>query len=295
MDKGNAGKPSVSAVILTWNRREDLAQTLDILSTDPYENLEIIVIDNNSTDDTDKMVTGRFPAVSYLKLEDNVGIAGYNIGFKKAAGEYIVAFDSDSYPHRDAIGKMVKLFDENRDAGVVAFDVHSPTQTALNADIKDNSVNEIVGYHGAGVGFRREVFRDAGYWFEPFFLYFNEMDHAMRVSRAGYKIIRTPSIRAFHKSSISSRPSANGPYYYVRNALWLAWRNYPLFPMFWTTLHIIYMAVSEAFNQHTFIYIKALYDAFVRIDEIIASRDPLKTELFRKTRVPLSLAFSRWG
>ena len=291
----NVMKNTVSAVILTWNRKDDLAETLEALSKDRYEKIEIIVVDNNSTDGTDKMVPERFPAVIYLKQDENIGIAGYNIGFKKASGEYIVAFDSDSYPHRDAISKMVKLFQNNKDAGVIAFDVHAPTKTALAAQIDDDTVTEIVGYHGAGVGFRHEVFRDAGYWFEPFFLYFNEMDHAMRISKAGYKIIRTPSIRAFHKSSFNARPSSNGPYYYVRNALWLAWRNYPLLPMYWTTFNIIYLAISESLSQHTFIYIKALYDAFIRTDEILSTREPLEMDLYRKVRVPVHLAFSRWG
>lgn len=291
----NSPESIVSVVILAWNRRDDLAETLEKLSRDRYANLEIIVVDNASTDGTAEMVADRFPHVRLIREETNRGIAGYNTGFKAAGGEYIVALDSDSYPQRDAISKSVEVFRRRDDVGIVAFDVHTPTETSLGSDNPEDRFEEVTGYHGAGVAFRRDVFDKAGYWYEPFFLYFNEMDHALRAVNAGYKIVRSPGIRAFHKSSSVSRSSANGPYYYVRNALWLVWRNYPLLPMLVSTLKIIYLAVAESVYQGTWIYIKAVIDGFRRGGEVLDERDPLADAAFTGARVPLNLSFSRWG
>ena len=291
----NSSDNTVSVVILTWNRRDDLTETLEKLSHDAYPNLEIIVVDNASTDGTAEFVADRFPHVKLIQEESNRGIAGYNSGFRSAKGEFIVAIDSDSYPHKDAISKSVEIFHQYEDVGIVAFDVHTPTELSLASENPAPSMEEVTGYHGAGVAFRREVFEKVGYWYEPFFLYFNEMDHALRSVKAGFKIVRTPDIRAFHKSSVVSRPSENGPYYYVRNALWVVWRNYPLFPMIFATLKIIYMAVAESVYQGTSIYMKAVIDGFRNGGEVFDERRPLSTETFNNSRIPLNLAFSRWG
>lgn len=295
-EKEDTGKlcPLVSIVILTWNRKSDLRETLEKLRDNLYSNLEIIVVDNNSTDGTGKMISLDFQEVNYLLQKENLGIAGYNVGFKAAKGEYVVALDSDSYPAKDAITKMVGLFDENRDAGAVAFDVHTPTKQSESVQIDCKEVCNVVGYHGAGVGFRKEVFLQIGYWYEPFFLYFNEMDHALRLLKGGYRILRTPGVRAFHKSSPVARPSERTAYYYTRNALWVIWRHYPFREMLASTFYFIYLAVSESLFQRTWIYLSAVRDAFKKTGDVLSERQPVDRSLFKDVRIPLPLVFSRW-
>ncbi len=255
----------------------------------------MIVVDNNSKDGTEKMVKHDFPFVKYIKLGHNSGIAGYNVGFRKAKGDYIVALDSDSYPHPEAITKMAELLKKNSDAGIVAFDVHTPTKKNLETVIDSDEVKDIIGYHGAGAGIRKEVFQNIGYWFEPFFLYFNEMDHALRATRKGFRIITSPAVRAFHKSSVVARPSRNAPYFYLRNGFWLVWRNFPLPQMVLATFGLVRMAVYETFHQRTTVYMEAMKDAFKNIFTIFRTRKPLDATAFKKVRIPLSLIFSRFG
>jgi len=290
-----AGKSLVSAVILTWNRKDDLRVTLEKLRDNDYSPLEVIVVDNNSIDGTGEMVRASFPETVYLPQTANLGIAGYNIGFKAARGEYIVVLDSDSYPEKDAIVRMAALFEKHADVGVVAFDVHSTPRDAPPADGTADEACDAVGYHGAGAGFRREVFEKAGYWYEPFFLYFNEMDHALRVVNAGYRILHAPAVRAVHKSSPVARPSAHGSYYYSRNALWVIWRHYPFMPMLAATVYFVWLAVSESFHQRTPVFLKAVRDAFLRACPAVRGRRPVRPEVFRRVRIPLRLVFTRWA
>lgn len=286
----------VSVVILTWNRKEDVRATLEKLRRVDYSPLEIIVVDNDSTDGTDSMILREFPKVKYLQQPKNLGIAGYNVGFKAARGSYVVALDSDSYPAKNAITKMAKIFAENPRAGAVAFEVHSADADGGKAELSAGITGEVFGYHGAGVGFRKEVFRIAGYWYEPFFLYFNEMDHALGILSAGYKIIHSTDIVAFHKSSPAARASSDtAAYYYARNALWLIWRRYPLRRMFCATIHFIYLAVSESVHQRTTVYLRALRDGFKMSAQVLAGREPLGEALFKKVRLPLQLVFTRWA
>lgn len=286
----------VSVVILTWNRKEDIRNTLEKLRSVDYSPLEVIVVDNGSTDGTDGMILREFPEVKYFQQPDNFGIAGYNVGFGAAVGRYVVALDSDSWPAKDAITKMAKIFAENPRVGAVAFDVHSTDmEDEISAHPPSEVESEVFGYHGAGVGFRKEVFATVGYWYEPFFLYFNEMDHALGLLCAGYKIIHSTGIVAFHKSSSSARVSDSAAYYYARNALWLIWRRYPLRRMFYATFYFIYLAVCESVYQRTTVYLRALRDAFRKSAQVLAEREPLGEALFKKVRLPLPLVFSRWA
>ena len=285
----------VSIVILTWNRKTDLRETLIKLREVTWPEIEIIVVDNASTDNTAEMISSEFPNVNYLMQPTNSGIAGYNVGFKAAGGEFVVALDSDSYPAFDAITNMVTLFDKNPEAGCVAFDVRAPQGGRQPTESVEEVTSEVAGYHGAGVGFRKKLFKKTGYWFEPFFLYFNEMDHALRILKAGYKIIHSTAVRAYHKSSPVQRTSSRASYFYVRNSLWLVWRHYPLQRMLIVTFYIIYLAVSETFYQRTPVYLAALRDAFKISGKIIAERKPMDKKLFLKVRLPLPLLFGRFA
>src|SRR3990170_4629146 len=116
--------PLVSVVILTWNRKDDLLETVAELKESTYAPIEIIVVDNGSNDGTQEEINEKFSEVNFIRLEKNVGIAGYNIGMKKARGEYVVLLDSDSFPDRKAIERMVAVFESDSQIGAVAFDVH---------------------------------------------------------------------------------------------------------------------------------------------------------------------------
>jgi tetratricopeptide (TPR) repeat protein len=63
--------------------------------------------------------------VNVTALESNIGVAAYNIGFRKAQGEYIVILDDDSFPEKNAVSRMVEEFEKNEKLGVVAFDVRN--------------------------------------------------------------------------------------------------------------------------------------------------------------------------
>ena len=285
----------VSVVILTWNRKDDLRETLEKLRAQDYSPLEIIVVDNGSDDGTAEMVEFHFPEIRQIRLSENSGIAGYNAGFRAARGEFVIALDSDSYPAADAIGKMTALFDRNPDAGAIAFDIRAPQNgKSLKTAVKEETM-AVVGYHGAGVGFRKEVFEKAGYWYEPFFLYFNEMEHSLRMLKAGYRVIRSTAVRAFHKSSPVQRGSSRAPYFYVRNGLWVVWMHYPFWRMLSATVYVIYLAVSESFYQRTLIYLTAVRDAFKTSGHVIAQRNALDKTEFQKVRIPFPLLFGRWS
>src|SRR5690554_4798994 len=99
--------PLVSIVILCWNRKKDMKESLNNIRKIDYTNLEVIVVDNCSTDGTVEMIEQDYPEVNLIKMYKNIGIEAYNIGFKNSLGEYIVILDDDSFPAKGAIQRMV--------------------------------------------------------------------------------------------------------------------------------------------------------------------------------------------
>jgi len=115
----------VSIVMLSFNRKNDVQEGLQELLKQNYKNMEIIVVDNGSTDGTPGMVKNKFPEVTLITLKENLGVAAYNKGFQQAQGKYIVILDDDSFPGSNAIPRMVEEFEKNEKLGVVAFDVRN--------------------------------------------------------------------------------------------------------------------------------------------------------------------------
>ncbi|MDA8154858.1 MAG: glycosyltransferase family 2 protein [Actinomycetota bacterium] len=111
-------EPLVSLVICTCNRCEDLERLLGSLQELTYPRVEIIVVDNNSTDNT-RAVSERFN-VRYVR-EDNQGISfARNRGIRESGGEYIAFLDDDVIVcNPDWVEKMLHVFSSDSKAGVV--------------------------------------------------------------------------------------------------------------------------------------------------------------------------------
>src|SRR3989304_9168303 len=288
--------PLVSVVILTWNRKDDLIEVIAELKESTYAPIEVVVVDNGSNDGTQEAINEKFPQVNFIRLEKNVGIAGYNIGMKKARGEYVVLLDSDSFPDRKAIERMVAVFESDSQIGAVAFDVHK-YDSIFNIQYSIFNIQEgrdVYGYNGAGVGIRKECLEKAGYLFEPYFLYFNEQDHAFRILQSGYKIKFHPEIIAYHKSSMTSRVSRSAPYFYTRNLLWLIWRFYPIRYAFVSTISLFFYASLSTIQQRTSIYMKAILDAIFGFSMVLSNRFVVDRNIIKNVRIPIRWAFTAY-
>jgi GT2 family glycosyltransferase len=292
--------------MLCWNRKDDVRESLTRIRAIEFPNhaYELIVVDNGSTDGTPEMVRLEFPEATLIRMPRNIGIDAYNVGFETARGEYLVVIDDDSFPAPQALSRMVDKFSRDERLGVVAFDVRNfssyddvqimeedgATETASASSSSSNRY--LMSFNGAGVGIRRELFRRVGWYPEEFFLYNNEMDSAFRILDAGYKIEFFADVIAYHKSSPQNRASRRAPYYYVRNAFWLSWKNYAPRLALATTARLIYRCIYATFEQRTTVYLKALAAAFARIDKLRGKRKAVRWHIAENLRVPLDLFFT---
>ncbi len=171
--------PLVSIVMLAWNRKDDVRESLCHIQKIDYEPLEIIVVDNASTDGTAEMVEEEFADVRLIKIGKNIGIAAYNVGFEQAKGKYIVAIDDDSFPARHAIRRMVQVFEKDERLGAVAFDVRNYyhydeiknelEDTDETEEVKAVASDYLMSFNGAGVGIRKDLFKKLDIILKNFF------------------------------------------------------------------------------------------------------------------------------
>jgi GT2 family glycosyltransferase len=294
--------PLVSIVILAWNRKDDVRESLIRIQEIDYTPLEVIVVDNASTDGTPEMIENEFPDVRLIRMFKNIGIEAYNIGFENAKGKYIVIIDDDSFPAKHAIQRMVQVFEEDEQLGVVAFDVRNYynydeiknelERTDESAKAKAIASDYLMSFNGAGVGIRRDLFKKIGYYPEEFFLYNNEMDCAFKIWDAGYRIEFYSNIVSYHKYSPKNRASWRAPFYYTRNAFWLVWKHYPMDMALKITLRLIYDCFYYSMEQKTTVYLKAMWSAFREAYKLKGKRKVVGRAIAEKLRVPFNISFT---
>jgi len=109
--------PIVSIVIPTYNHAKFIGKALESVIDQTYKNWEAIVIDNNSTDDTDKVINQyNDPRIKYLKINNDGVIAkSRNLGIKEAKGEWIAFLDSDDWWTKDKLEVCLSKICKNVD------------------------------------------------------------------------------------------------------------------------------------------------------------------------------------
>ena len=104
--------PFVVSVILNTNRRDDTLAVLDSISRNTYPHHQVIVLDNASTDGSIEAIQARFPAVSNIRLERNLGYAGNNnVGIEaalKLGADWVFVLNEDTLLAPDCINRLVE-------------------------------------------------------------------------------------------------------------------------------------------------------------------------------------------
>lgn len=225
-------RPLVSVCILSYNRKSDLAHTLELLQRDPYGRLELLVADNASVDGTPELLHKRFPDVRLFTHPENIGIDALNTAFRAARGEIILVLDDDSWPEPGAITRAVARFEEKPPLGLLACDIIEP-KSRKRWDMAYLPLHPGHGpqpwhcFVGCGFFVRTALLRAMGGYPEDFFLYANEAPVAAEVLLRGYDIEFLPEVRVFHKMpSRQSGFSQNHVFYGLRNDLQTAWRYF---------------------------------------------------------------------
>jgi GT2 family glycosyltransferase len=107
--------PKVAVVILNWNGRKYLEQFLPFLLASTYRNMEVIIADNGSTDDSISFLEKNYPSLRLIRFTENYGFAkGYNMALKQVESQYYVLLNSDVEVPVNWLEPMVELLESNK-------------------------------------------------------------------------------------------------------------------------------------------------------------------------------------
>jgi GT2 family glycosyltransferase len=197
-------EPLVTVNILTYNRKDEVADTLRYVFAQDYQTIEVIVVDNASTDGTSAMIRGRFPAVRLITLPENTGIAGWNEGFAAASGDLVLVLDDNAYPHREAIGRCVDLFrnDTGGQVACIAFNIINLRTKGIWRSKWLPENRDLPGEHPVFVGcaFMLDMRKLQMKSVMPahYFLYQNELAVSAMIHTRGFRIVYDPAIIGYH-------------------------------------------------------------------------------------------------
>lgn len=111
----------LSAIIVTWNSARFVRGCLDSLINEVSEiRSEIIVVDNDSPDDTAEIVESGYPGVRLIRNRENLGFgAANNQGIRLSKGEFVLVLNPDTVVHPGALKKMLRFLRDNPPVGMV--------------------------------------------------------------------------------------------------------------------------------------------------------------------------------
>jgi len=247
-------EPLVSVVILTWERKDDVMLAVQSVYDQAYENTEIIVVDNASTDGTVDALRSTYPSVKIIVQDRNVGAAaGRNPGIAAARGEIIFLLDSDAFLDVDTLGHIVSKFGVTPEAGAITCRILNattrkidPTTWIFSEEDKKDQKKEFFSFSlcECGTAFRREVFEKTGPFWELMFFGREGEELALRVLKAGFQILYYPDAIVFHRASPTKRVmGGKWEYYNLRNSLYIYFVHYP----WWVLIGMIPLKLGTSF------------------------------------------------
>lgn len=269
--------PLISTVILNTNRKNDTLEAIGSLFSNTYENQQIIVLDNHSTDGSVQAVRTQFPQVQIIELKENLGYAGNNnVGIEaacKTEAEWILVLNEDTVLAPDCLEQLIRVAESDETIGILGPMVyhHNEPQVIQSAGgelgkywqsthVAQNEVDRgqfpdprpVEWVSGCAIMVRKSIIDQVGALDPRFFYYWEETEWCLRAHRAGWRIVHVPQAKLWHKGvQRDYHPGPNVTYYNTRNRFMLfAKHKAPLFIWMRAWLETLRTLISWSVKPH---------------------------------------------
>ena len=237
--RGHSRPAWVFVVILTHNHYPDTCECLKSVLAMQYQDVQVVLVDNNSTDGTPIKIRQDFPQVHVIENPANLGVpAGYNVGFRyalDAGAEYILMLNNDTVVSPDMLAELLSIAENDPRSAIVMprvlfygtderiwsngglYRKFPPAILMTDRRKTADAAARLIDFApGCGLLIHRRAFEQAGLFDPEFFFLFDDWDFSKRVRKQGLNIWHTSRARMWHKVSITSQ-SLGSPVY---------WRTY---------------------------------------------------------------------
>ena len=209
--------PKVSIIIVNYNGKELLQKCLDSLLKVNYDNFEIILVDNNSTDGTVEFITKNYPSLIIIKLDSNKGFAEpNNVAAKISKGKYLLFLNNDTVVTPNFISEMVKVMETDKKIAICQSLLLKPDGSVdssgdfidhlgvvYNSKTKIDEIREVSSARGASMLVRSDIFEKLDGFDQKFFVTFEDVDLCWRSWILGYRVLIIPTSIVYHEGGIT--------------------------------------------------------------------------------------------
>lgn len=191
-----------------------------------YTNFDIIIIDNGSPDGSVEFIRQNYPNVKLVELKSNMGYSvGLNIGIEQSKSKYVIALNNDTTLDPNWLKELVNASESDVHIGSCQPKILSQNNPEIidsvglainkNGDVLQvgaqeqdkgqyNRPKELLGACSASIMYRRNAILHIGCFDPDFFAYFEDVDVALRLNRAGWKCLYVPKAIVYHHGSATS-------------------------------------------------------------------------------------------
>ena len=204
--------PKVSVIIINYNGKELLEKCLESLFKVEYDNFEVVIVDNNSTDNTIDFLTKNYPSVIIIKLDSNKGFAEpNNIAAKITKGDFLLFLNNDTIVTPNFISEMIKVIKNDKKISICqslllksdnsidsSGDFIDELGVCFNSKSTTTEIKEIFSARGASMLIEKKIFDLVGGFDEKFFATFEDVDLGWRSWILGYSSVIVPKSIVYH-------------------------------------------------------------------------------------------------
>lgn len=231
----------LSIIIVNYNAEKLLLDCVkSIYKSNNDTTLEVIIVDNDSKDNSRKLISSEYPQVQWVQNTENVGFAkANNQAMKIAKGQYIMLLNNDTVVLDKALDKLVQFLDKNPETAAAGPRILNadkslqlscrrglpnavnsigyfsklykvfPNNKALGGYamtyISDKASHEVECLSGAAMVVRKTVIDKIGGLDENFFMHFEDVDFCLRIGKLGYKLFYVHDSEIIHLKGQSSK------------------------------------------------------------------------------------------
>lgn len=253
--------PKITVVIVSWNVSASLGRCLKSIIDTGYPSLQLIVVDNASTDDT-VVLLKKYPQVNLLTNSTNIGFPkAVNQGLKIADGELVVILNPDTQVQNNFFSDSLAFFKNHPDAALMGPKFVNPDGSVQGSVFPEPSLitaiqefwlnqgpltqkyaptgDEPVSVNSVSGGcfiLPKKMLDQIGLLTEQVFMYYEDLDYCRRIRQSGLKIYFNPAIKILHEHGQSSKQSQKSLGYLKSSSRWYngAFKDFLLWFISWT-------------------------------------------------------------
>lgn len=208
----SAGNSLVSIIIVNYNGFDYLGKCIKSIMENNYKEFEVILVDNNSSDNSISFVRKNFPSTKIIKLDKNFGFAEpNNLGAKKANGEFLLFLNNDCRVTPNFITELVNTYKNNSKIAILqSILLKSDKEIDSSGDFINEygipyssksipaKITPIFSARGAAMMIKKDIFTELGGFDKNFFASFEDVDLGWRSWIFGYKTVIVPDSVVYH-------------------------------------------------------------------------------------------------